>query len=179
MDPRELSTLASAADRPRAHRKERAIALVTVMWANNEVSTVEPIPDHRYRCRIRYPRALGRGTGTFGAIDDFHASKGDPHKSQTAKSVAPWASARSCSRAVRTTPSTTGGQGTLRALGTIDAPAWQVCRSRTRFSTLTKRSARIAALLNELIAWSRAHPQALLGRRKSITENTRPEATAR
>ena len=152
------------------------VALVTVMWANNEVGTVEPIPEiasiaAEYGIPV-HPDAVQ----AFGAIPiDFHASKVATLAISGHKIGGPMGiGALVATRAVQMTPVLHGG-GQERSVrsGTIDAPAIAGFAEAAVHSVqyLDKESARIAALRNELIAAiSALIPQAHLSGENPLTE---------
>ena len=152
------------------------VALVTVMWANNEVGTVEPIPeiaaiDAEYGIPVH-----SDAVQAFGAIPiDFHASKVATLAISGHKIGGPMGiGALVATRAVQMTPVLHGG-GQERSVrsGTIDAPAITGFAEAAVHSVqyLDKESARIAALRNELIAAiSALIPQAHLSGENPLTE---------
>lgn len=152
------------------------VALVTVMWANNEVGTVQPIPEIA---------AIAAGYGipmhsdavqAFGAVPiDFHASGTTTLAISGHKIGGPMGiGALVATRAVQMTPVLHGG-GQERSVrsGTIDAPAIAGFAEAAVHAVehLPEESARIAALRNELVAAvSALIPQAHLSGEDPLTE---------
>ncbi|WP_279790035.1 cysteine desulfurase family protein [Rothia sp. RSM292] len=152
------------------------VALVTVMWANNEVGTVEPIPEIAAIAAEYGIPVHSDAVQAFGAIPiDFHASKVATLAISGHKIGGPMGiGALVATRAVQMTPVLHGG-GQERSVrsGTIDAPAIAGFAEAAVHSAqyLDKESARIAALRNELIAAiSALIPQAHLSGENPLTE---------
>ena len=152
------------------------VALVTVMWANNEVGTVEPIPEIAAIAAEYGIPVHSDAVQAFGAIPiDFHASKVATLAISGHKIGGPMGiGALVATRAVQMTPVLHGG-GQERSVrsGTIDAPAIAGFAEAAVHSVqyLDKQSARIAALRNELIvAISALIPQAHLSGENPLTE---------
>lgn len=152
------------------------VALVTVMWANNEVGTVEPIPEIAAIAAEYGIPVHSDAVQAFGAIPiDFHASKVATLAISGHKIGGPMGiGALVATRAVQMTPVLHGG-GQERSVrsGTIDAPAIAGFAEAAVHSVqyLDKESARIAALRNELItAISALIPQAHLSGENPLTE---------
>ena len=152
------------------------VALVTVMWANNEVGTVEPIPEIAAIAAEYGIPVHSDAVQAFGAIPiDFHASKVATLAISGHKIGGPMGiGALVATRAVQMTPVLHGG-GQERSVrsGTIDAPAITGFAEAAVHSVqyLDKESARIAALRNELIAAiSALIPQAHLSGENPLTE---------
>ena len=152
------------------------VALVTVMWANNEVGTVEPIPEIAAIAAEYGIPVHSDAVQAFGAIPiDFHASKVATLAISGHKIGGPMGiGALVATRAVQMTPVLHGG-GQERSVrsGTIDAPAIAGFAEAAVHSVqyLDKESARIAALRNELIAAiSALIPQAHLSGENPLTE---------
>ena len=152
------------------------VALVTVMWANNEVGTVQPIQDI---AAIASEYGIPMHTDAvqaFGAVPiDFHASGVATLAISGHKIGGPMGiGALVATRAVQMTPVLHGG-GQERSVrsGTIDAPAIAGFAEAAVHSVqhLDKESARIAALRNELVAAiSALIPQAHLSGENPLTE---------
>ena len=152
------------------------VALVTVMWANNEVGTVEPIPEIAAIAAEYGIPVHSDAVQAFGAIPiDFHASKVATLAISGHKIGGPMGiGALVATRAVQMTPVLHGG-GQERSVrsGTIDAPAITGFAEAAVHSVqyLDKESARIAALRNELIAAISARiPQAHLSGENPLSE---------
>lgn len=152
------------------------VALVTVMWANNEVGTVEPIPEIAAIAAEYGIPVHSDAVQAFGAIPiDFHASKVATLAISGHKIGGPMGiGALVATRSVQMTPVLHGG-GQERSVrsGTIDAPAIAGFAEAAVHSVqyLDKESARIAALRNELIAAiSALIPQAHLSGENPLTE---------
>ena len=152
------------------------VALVTVMWANNEVGTVEPIPEIAAIAAEYGIPVHSDAVQAFGAIPiDFHASKVATLAISGHKIGGPMGiGALVATRAVQMTPVLHGG-GQERSVrsGTIDAPAIAGFAEAAVHSVqyLDKESARIAALRNERIAAiSALIPQAHLSGENPLTE---------
>ena len=152
------------------------VALVTVMWANNEVGTVQPIPEIAAIAAEYGIPVHSDAVQAFGAIPiDFRASKVATLAISGHKIGGPMGiGALVATRAVQMTPVLHGG-GQERSVrsGTIDAPAIAGFAEATVYSVqhLDKESARIAALRNELVAAiSALIPQAHLSGENPLTE---------
>lgn len=152
------------------------VALVTVMWANNEVGTVQPIPEIAAIAAEYGIPVHSDAVQAFGAIPiDFRASKVATLAISGHKIGGPMGiGALIATRAVQMTPVLHGG-GQERSVrsGTIDAPAIAGFAEATVYSVqhLDKESARIAALRNELVAAiSALIPQAHLSGENPLTE---------
>ena len=152
------------------------VALVTVMWANNEVGTVEPIPEIAAIAAEYGIPVHSDAVQAFGAIPiDFHASKVATLAISGHKIGGPMGiGALVATRAVQMTPVLHGG-GQERSVrsGTIDAPAIAGFAEAAVHSVqyLDKESARIDALRNDLIAAiSALIPQAHLSGENPLTE---------
>lgn len=152
------------------------VALVTVMWANNEVGTVEPIPEIAAIAAEYGIPVHSDAVQAFGAVPiDFHASGVATLAISGHKIGGPMGiGALVATRAVQMTPVLHGG-GQERSVrsGTIDAPAIAGFAEAAVHSVqyLDKESARIAALRNELIAAiSALIPQAHLSGENPLTE---------
>ncbi|WP_298489093.1 cysteine desulfurase family protein [uncultured Rothia sp.] len=152
------------------------VALVTVMWANNEVGTVQPIPEIAAIAAEYGIPVHSDAVQAFGAIPiDFRASKVATLAISGHKIGGPMGiGALVATRAVQLTPVLHGG-GQERSVrsGTIDAPAIAGFAEATVYSVqhLDKESARIAALRNELVAAiSALIPQAHLSGENPLTE---------
>ena len=152
------------------------IALVTVMWANNEVGTVQPIPEIAAIAAEYGIPVHSDAVQAFGAVPiDFHASGVATLAISGHKIGGPMGiGALVATRAVQLTPVLHGG-GQERSVrsGTIDAPAIAGFAEAAVHSVqyLDKESARIAALRNELVAAiSALIPQAHLSGENPLTE---------
>ncbi len=152
------------------------VALVTVMWANNEVGTVQPIPEIAAIAAEYGIPVHSDAVQAFGAIPiDFHASKVATLAISGHKIGGPMGiGALVATRAVQMTPVLHGG-GQERSVrsGTIDAPAIAGFAEAAVHSVenLPEESARIAALRNELVAAiSALIPQAHLSGENPLTE---------
>ena len=152
------------------------VALVTVMWANNEVGTVQPIPEIAAIAAEYGIPVHSDAVQAFGAIPiDFRASKVATLAISGHKIGGPMGiGALVATRTVQMTPVLHGG-GQERSVrsGTIDAPAIAGFAEATVYSVqhLDKESARIAALRNELVAAiSALIPQAHLSGENPLTE---------
>lgn len=152
------------------------VALVTVMWANNEVGTVQPIPEIA-AIAAEYGIPLhSDAVQAFGAVPiDFHASGTTTLAISGHKIGGPMGiGALVATRAVQMTPVLHGG-GQERSVrsGTIDAPAIAGFAEAAVHAVehLPEESARIAALRNELVAAvSALIPQAHLSGEDPLTE---------
>lgn len=133
------------------------VALVTVMWANNEVGTVQPIPEIAAIAAEYGIPVHSDAVQAFGAVPiDFHASRVATLAISGHKIGGPMGiGALVATRAVQMTPVLHGG-GQERSVrsGTIDAPAIAGFAEAAVHSVenLPEESARIAALRNELVA---------------------------
>ena len=152
------------------------VALVTVMWANNEVGTVQPIPEIAAIAAEYGIPVHSDAVQAFGAVPiDFHASGVATLAISGHKIGGPMGiGALVATRAVQLTPVLHGG-GQERSVrsGTIDAPAIAGFAEAAVHSVqhLDKESARIAALRNELVAAiSALIPQAHLSGENPLTE---------
>lgn len=152
------------------------VALVTVMWANNEVGTVQPIPEIAAIAAEYGIPVHSDAVQAFGAVPiDFHASGVATLAISGHKIGGPMGiGALVATRAVQLTPVLHGG-GQERSVrsGTIDAPAIAGFAEAAVHSVenLPEESARIAALRNELIAAiSALIPQAHLSGENPLTE---------
>lgn len=152
------------------------VALVTVMWANNEVGTVQPIPEIAAIAAEYGIPVHSDAVQAFGAVPiDFHASRVATLAISGHKIGGPMGiGALVATRAVQLTPVLHGG-GQERSVrsGTIDAPAIAGFAEAAVHSVqyLDKESARIAALRNELVAAiSALIPQAHLSGENPLTE---------
>lgn len=152
------------------------VALVTVMWANNEVGTVQPIPEIAAIAAEYGIPVHSDAVQAFGAVPiDFHASGVATLAISGHKIGGPMGiGALVATRAVQMTPVLHGG-GQERSVrsGTIDAPAIAGFAEAAVHSVqhLDKESARIAALRNELVAAiSALIPQAHLSGENPLTE---------
>lgn len=152
------------------------VALVTVMWANNEVGTVQPIPEIAAIAAEYGIPVHSDAVQAFGAVPiDFHASGVATLAISGHKIGGPMGiGALVATRAVQMTPVLHGG-GQERSVrsGTIDAPAIAGFAEAAVHSVenLPEESARIAALRNELIAAiSALIPQAHLSGENPLTE---------
>ena len=152
------------------------VALVTVMWANNEVGTVQPIPEIAAIAAEYGIPVHSDAVQAFGAVPiDFHASRVATLAISGHKIGGPMGiGALVATRAVQMTPVLHGG-GQERSVrsGTIDAPAIAGFAEAAVHSVqyLDKESARIAALRNELVAAiSALIPQAHLSGENPLTE---------
>lgn len=152
------------------------VALVTVMWANNEVGTVQPIPEIAAIAAEYGIPVHSDAVQAFGAIPiDFHASGVATLAISGHKIGGPMGiGALVATRAVQMTPVLHGG-GQERSVrsGTIDAPAIAGFAEAAVHSVenLPEESARIAALRNELVAAiSVLIPQAHLSGENPLTE---------
>ena len=153
------------------------IALVTVMWANNEVGTVQPIPEIAAIAAEYGIPVHSDAVQAFGAVPiDFHASGVATLAISGHKIGGPMGiGALVATRAVQLTPVLHGG-GQERSVrsGTIDAPAIAGFAEAAVHSVenLPEESARIAALRNELVAAiSALIPQAHLSGENPLTED--------
>ena len=152
------------------------VALVTVMWANNEVGTVQPIPEIA-AIAAEYGSPMHSDTvQALGAVPiDFHASGTTTLAISGHKIGGPMGiGALVATRAVQMTPVLHGG-GQERSVrsGTIDAPAIAGFAEAAVHAVehLPEESARIAALRNELVAAvSALIPQAHLSGEDPLTE---------
>lgn len=152
------------------------VALVTVMWANNEVGTVQPIPEIAAIAAEYGIPVHSDAVQAFGAVPiDFHASGVATLAISGHKIGGPMGiGALVANRAVQMTPVLHGG-GQERSVrsGTIDAPAIAGFAEAAVHSVenLPEESARIAALRNELVAAiSALIPQAHLSGENPLTE---------
>ena len=152
------------------------VALVTVMWANNEVGTVQPIPAIAAIAAEYGIPVHSDAVQAFGAVPiDFHTSGVATLAISGHKIGGPMGiGALVATRAVQLTPVLHGG-GQERSVrsGTIDAPAIAGFAEAAVHSVenLPEESARIAALLNELAAAiSALIPQAHLSGENPLTE---------
>lgn len=153
------------------------VALVTVMWANNEVGTVQPIPEIAAIAAEYGIPVHSDAVQAFGAVPiDFHASRVATLAISGHKIGGPMGiGALVATRAVQLTPVLHGG-GQERSVrsGTIDAPAIAGFAEAAVHSVenLPEESARIAALRNELVAAiSALIPQAHLSGENPLTED--------
>lgn len=152
------------------------VALVTVMWANNEVGTVQPIPEIAAIAAEYGIPVHSDAVQAFGAVPiDFHASRVATLAISGHKIGGPMGiGALVATRAVQLTPVLHGG-GQERSVrsGTIDAPAIAGFAEAAVHSVenLPEESTRIAALRNELVAAiSALIPQAHLSGENPLTE---------
>lgn len=152
------------------------VALVTVMWANNEVGTVQPIPEIAAIAAEYGIPMHSDAVQAFGAVPiDFHASGTTTLAISGHKIGGPMGiGALVATRAVQMTPVLHGG-GQERSVrsGTIDAPAIAGFAEAAVHAVehLPEESARIAALRNELVAAVGALiPQAHLSGEDPLTE---------
>lgn len=152
------------------------VALVTVMWANNEVGTVQPIPEIAAIAAEYGIPMHSDAVQAFGAVPiDFHASGTTTLAISGHKIGGPMGiGALVATRAVQMTPVLHGG-GQERSVrsGTIDAPAIAGFAEAAVHAVehLPEESARIAALRNELVAAvSALIPQAHLSGEDPLTE---------
>lgn len=152
------------------------VALVTVMWANNEVGTVQPIPEIAAIAAEYGIPMHSDAVQAFGAVPiDFHASGTTTLAISGHKIGGPMGiGALVATRAVQMTPVLHGG-GQERSVrsGTIDAPAIAGFAEAAVHAVehLPQESARIAALRNELVAAvSALIPQAHLSGENPLTE---------
>ena len=152
------------------------VALVTVMWANNEVGTVQPIPEIAAIAAEYGIPMHSDAVQAFGAVPiDFHASGTTTLAISGHKIGGPMGiGALVATRAVQMTPVLHGG-GQERSVrsGTIDAPAIAGFAEAAVHAVehLPQESARIAALRNELVAAvSVLIPQAHLSGEDPLTE---------
>lgn len=152
------------------------VALVTVMWANNEVGTVQPIPEIAAIAAEYGIPVHSDAVQAFGAVPiDFHASGVATLAISGHKIGGPMGiGALVATRAVQMTPVLHGG-GQERSVrsGTIDAPAIAGFAEAAVHSVqhLEEEAARIAALRNELVAAiSVLIPQAHLSGENPLTE---------
>ena len=152
------------------------VALVTVMWANNEVGTVQPIPEIAAIAAEYGIPVHSDAVQAFGAVPiDFHTSGVATLAISGHKIGGPMGiGALVATRAVQLTPVLHGG-GQERSVrsGTIDAPAIAGFAEAAVHSVqhLDEESARIAALRNELVAAICALiPQAHLSGENPLTE---------
>lgn len=152
------------------------VALVTVMWANNEVGTVQPIPEIAAIAAEYGIPMHSDAVQAFGAVPiDFHASGTTTLAISGHKIGGPMGiGALIATRAVQMTPVLHGG-GQERSVrsGTIDAPAIAGFAEAAVHAVehLPQESARIAALRNELVAAvSALIPQAHLSGEDPLTE---------
>ncbi len=152
------------------------VALVTVMWANNEVGTVQPIPEIAAIAAEYGIPVHSDAVQAFGAVPiDFHASRVATLAISGHKIGGPMGiGALVATRAVQMTPVLHGG-GQERSVrsGTIDAPAIAGFAEAAVHSVqhLEEEAARIAALRNELVAAiSALIPQAHLSGENPLTE---------
>ena len=145
------------------------VALVTVMWANNEVGTVQPIPEIAAIAAEYGIPMHSDAVQAFGAVPiDFHAS------GTTTLAISGHKIGGPMGIAVQMTPVLHGG-GQERSVrsGTIDAPAIAGFAEAAVHAVehLPEESARIAALRNELVAAvSALIPQAHLSGEDPLTE---------
>lgn len=152
------------------------VALVTVMWANNEVGTVQPIPEIAAIAAEYGIPMHSDAVQAFGAVPiDFHSSGTTALAISGHKIGGPMGiGALVATRAVQMTPVLHGG-GQERSVrsGTIDAPAIAGFAEAAVHAVehLPEESARIAALRNELVAAvSALIPQAHLSGENPLTE---------
>ena len=153
------------------------VALVTVMWANNEVGTVQPIPEIAAIAAEYGIPVHSDAVQAFGAVPiDFPTSGVATLAISGHKIGGPMGiGALVATRAVQLTPVLHGG-GQERSVrsGTIDAPAIAGFAEAAVHSVenLPEESARIAALRNELVAAiSALIPQAHLSGENPLTED--------
>ena len=152
------------------------VALVTVMWANNEVGTVQPIPEIAAIAAEYGIPVHSDAVQAFGAVPiNFQASGVATLAISGHKIGGPMGiGALVATRAVQLTPVLHGG-GQERSVrsGTIDAPAIAGFAEAAVHSLqyIDEESARIAALRNELVAAiSALIPQAHLSGENPLTE---------
>lgn len=152
------------------------VALVTVMWANNEVGTVQPIPEIAAIAAEYGIPMHSDAVQAFGAVPiDFHASGTTTLAISGHKIGGPMGiGALIATRAVQMTPVLHGG-GQERSVrsGTIDAPAIAGFAEAAVHAVehLPQESVRIASLRNELVAAvSALIPQAHLSGEDPLTE---------
>ena len=152
------------------------VALVTVMWANNEVGTVQPIPEIAAIAAEYGIPMHSDAVQAFGAVPiDFHASGTTTLAISGHKIGGPMGiGALVATRAVQMTPVLHGG-GQERSVrsGTIDAPAIAGFAEAAVHAVehLPQESARIASLRTELVAAvSALIPQAHLSGEDPLTE---------
>ena len=152
------------------------VALITVMWANNEVGTVQPIPEIAAIAAEYGIPVHSDAVQAFGAVPiDCHTSGVATLAISGHKIGGPMGiGALVATRAVQMTPVLHGG-GQERSVrsGTIDAPAIAGFAEAAVHSVqhLEEEAARIAALRNELVAAiSALIPQAHLSGENPLTE---------
>ncbi|MGN6245850.1 MAG: cysteine desulfurase family protein [Motilibacteraceae bacterium] len=138
-----------------AHAPE-SVALVTVMWANNEVGTVQPVRDvvdiaHRYGVPVHSDAVQAVGQVPVG----FAASGLDALTVSAHKVGGPiGAGALLVGRDVPLTALLHGGQQERERSGTVDAPAVAAFAAALKVTVgdLEERVARLASLRDRLVA---------------------------
>lgn len=149
-------------------RDPESIALVTVMWANNEVGSIQPVRRVAELCRAAGVPVHSDAVQAFGSVPvDFRASGLDAMSISGHKIGGPvGVGALILGRAVKLTPVQHGGgqERDVRS-GTLDAAsiAAFAAAAEAAAKNLPAESARIAALRDRLIAGvQEAVPSAVL-----------------
>ncbi len=149
-------------------RDPESIALVTVMWANNEVGTIQPVRRVAELCRAAGVPVHSDAVQAFGSVPvDFRASGLDAMSISGHKIGGPvGVGALILGRAVKLTPVQHGGgqERDVRS-GTLDTAsiAAFAAAAEAAAKNLPAESARIAALRDRLIAGvQEAVPSAVL-----------------
>lgn len=149
-------------------RDPESIALVTVMWANNEVGSIQPVPEVVEAAHAAGVPVHSDAVQAFGSVPvDFRASGLDAMSISGHKIGGPvGVGALLLGRSVRLTPVQHGGgqERDVRS-GTLDTASIAAFAAAAEAVTknLTAESERIAALRDQLIAGVRAAvPEAVL-----------------
>jgi cysteine desulfurase len=149
-------------------RDPESIALVTVMWANNEVGSIQPVPEIVEAAHAAGVPVHSDAVQAFGSVPvDFRASGLDAMSISGHKIGGPvGVGALLLGRSVRLTPVQHGGgqERDVRS-GTLDTASIAAFAAAADAVTknLTAESERIAALRDQLIAGVRAAvPEAVL-----------------
>ena len=157
VDPRGVVSLA-VAGRGRSSATRQTVALISVMWANNEVGTVQPIAElARLAAEYQIPfhsdavQAAGPAAGEPGR-DRRHGA--DHHRAQDRRPGRYRRAAAGQGRGSQCRSCTAAGRSATSGPGTLDVPAIrafavavQVARERR-----ADEAKRIAALRDDLIA---------------------------
>lgn len=149
-------------------RDPESIALVTVMWANNEVGSIQPVPEVVEAAHAAGVPVHSDAVQAFGSVPvDFRASGLDAMSISGHKIGGPvGVGALLLGRSVRLTPVQHGGgqERDVRS-GTLDTASIAAFAAAAEAVTknLTAESERIASLRDQLIAGVRAAvPEAVL-----------------
>ncbi len=150
------------------------VALVTVMWANNEVGTVQPIPEIAAIAAEYGIPVHSDAVQAFGAVPiNFHASGVATLAISATRSAPMGIGALVATRAVQLTPCFTEAvRNAPYAPAPSTRPPSQVSQTAVHsLQYIDEESARIAALRNELVAAiSALIPQAHLSGENPLTE---------